>query len=169
MLITPSNFIFTFKLNPRFTIYQLKLILSEYFRFKMSTFSTYGSKPREYVIEGVRYMIGAEVGNYFRCHRGKLYKQYPNMWRKVATAEEKKIILEMNGGTNTLSSNVMLVKAEEVDEILGGNEEKYKGRGYGQPSISLTPKANKDVTGTPGNRVLRGLSTPSWMNNAVSR
>uniref|UniRef100_A0AC34RCD4 GIY-YIG homing endonuclease n=1 Tax=Panagrolaimus sp. JU765 TaxID=591449 RepID=A0AC34RCD4_9BILA len=109
--------------------------------------STYGAKPRIYVLDGERYYVGADVGNYLKCHRGKLYKHYPNMWRRVATQEEKRLIHEMNGGAHALSSNVMLVKADEVEEIFAGNEEKYRGGGKVISQLStpgMAPTLKKD-------------------------
>jgi len=136
----------------------------------MSKLSTYGPKPRVYVLEGERYYVGADVGNYLKCHRGKLYKHYPNMWRRVATPEEKRLIHEMNNGAHALSSNVMLVRCDEVDEIFAGNDEKYRAvKGGGQAgNAGSTPQIRKDL-GTPnlGNRALRGLSTPAWMSSSV--
>ena len=146
------------------------VILYPYFS-EMSKLSTYGPKPRVYVLEGERYYVGADVGNYLKCHRGKLYKHYPNMWRRVATPEEKRLIHEMNNGAHALSSNVMLVRCDEVDEIFAGNDEKFRAvKGGGQSgNAGLTPQIRKDL-GTPGlgNRALRGLSTPAWMNSSVS-
>ena len=34
-------------------------------------------------------MVGAEVGNYLRMFRGKLYKRFPGMTRRIATEEER--------------------------------------------------------------------------------
>ena len=38
------------------------------------------------------YMIGAEVGNYLRMFRGKLYKRFPGLWRRTASEEEREYI-----------------------------------------------------------------------------
>ena len=35
------------------------------------------------------YMVGAEVGNYLRMFRGKLYKRFPGLERRTATDEER--------------------------------------------------------------------------------
>ena len=34
-------------------------------------------------------MVGAEVGNYLRMFRGKLYKRFPGLERRTATDEER--------------------------------------------------------------------------------
>lgn len=90
---------------------------------------TYGQKPSSFVLDdGESYMIGSEVGNYLRMFRGSLYKKYPSLWRRLATLEERKKIvsLSLGFGHNNLATNVTLLRAREVDEILEGNDEKYK-------------------------------------------
>uniref|UniRef100_A0A4X2LSH7 SWI/SNF related BAF chromatin remodeling complex subunit B1 n=1 Tax=Vombatus ursinus TaxID=29139 RepID=A0A4X2LSH7_VOMUR len=85
------------------------------------------------------------VGNYLRMFRGSLYKRYPSLWRRLATVEErKKIVASSHGkkskpsakdhGYTTLATSVTLLKASEVEEILDGNDEKYKA-----VSISTEP------------------------------
>ena len=37
-------------------------------------------------------MVGAEVGNYLRMFRGKLYKRFPGLERRIATEEEREEI-----------------------------------------------------------------------------
>ncbi|KFD53400.1 hypothetical protein M514_05664 [Trichuris suis] len=61
-----------------------------------------------------------------KLYRGALYKKYPLLWRRAATQDEKKIMQEMGFHQNTLSTNIMLMRASEVDEVLSGNDEKYK-------------------------------------------
>ncbi|NXT02533.1 SNF5 regulator, partial [Jacana jacana] len=87
-----------------------------------------------------------QVGNYLRMFRGSLYKRYPSLWRRLATVEErKKIVASSHGekmskpsqryhGYTTLATSVTLLKASEVEEILDGNDEKYKA-----VSISTEP------------------------------
>ncbi|CDW56416.1 SWI:SNF matrix associated [Trichuris trichiura] len=89
---------------------------------------TYGETPKSFAFseEGERYYIGSEVGSYMKLYRGALYKKYPLLWRRAATQDEKKIMQEMGFHQNTLSTNIMLMRASEVDEVLSGNDEKYK-------------------------------------------
>lgn len=102
--------------------------------------------------------------------RGSLYKRYPSLWRKLASVEERKKIVESSHGrlgpkcTNEsardrfigfvlkrlvcywfpfsdhgytqLATSVTLLRASEVEEILEGNDEKYKA-----VSISTEPPA----------------------------
>uniref|UniRef100_A0A672Z2C3 SWI/SNF related, matrix associated, actin dependent regulator of chromatin, subfamily b, member 1 n=1 Tax=Sphaeramia orbicularis TaxID=375764 RepID=A0A672Z2C3_9TELE len=98
----------------------------------MALSKTFGQKPVKFQLEedGDFYMIGSEVGNYLRMFRGSLYKRYPSLWRKLASVEERKKIVESSHG------GVTLLKASEVEEILEGNDEKYKA-----VSISTEPPA----------------------------
>lgn len=70
--------------------------------------------------------IGSEVGNYLRLYRGTLYKKYPSLWRRLITSEERKWLIELGFSENALPTNLILLRASEVDEILNGNEEKYR-------------------------------------------
>lgn len=91
---------------------------------------TYGPQPKSFSLgDGERYYIGADVGQYLRFHRGTLYKRYPQLWKRFATQEEKKKIQEIGVATSCVSSNIMLVKANEVEEIFEGNEDKYRSGG----------------------------------------
>ncbi|MGH0151446.1 UNVERIFIED_CONTAM: hypothetical protein FKN15_024096 [Acipenser sinensis] len=80
----------------------------------------------------------AWVGNYLRMFRGSLYKRYPSLWRRLASVEERKKIVASSHdhGYTTLATSVTLLKASEVEEILEGNDEKYKA-----VSISTEPPA----------------------------
>ena len=71
-------------------------------------------------------MIGSEVGNFLRMFRGSLYKKYPSLWRRLATLEERKQIVQLGLGHSSIATNVTLLKATEVNEILEGKDEKYK-------------------------------------------
>ncbi|XP_003378286.1 chromatin regulator subfamily B member 1 [Trichinella spiralis] len=89
---------------------------------------TFGERPQSFALDesGERYYIGSEVGNYMKLFRGALYKKYPQLWRRTATQEEKKKMQELGFNQNTLSTNIMLMRASEVDEVLNGNDEKYR-------------------------------------------
>ncbi|XP_071942071.1 SWI/SNF-related matrix-associated actin-dependent regulator of chromatin subfamily B member 1-like [Antedon mediterranea] len=92
--------------------------------------ATFGKKPDTFRFEegGERFMIGSEVGNYLRMFRGSLYKKYPSLWRRLASMQERRMIVKLGErfGQHGLATNVTLLKAIEVEEILEGNEEKYK-------------------------------------------
>lgn len=88
---------------------------------------TYGQKPGSFQLsDGEFYMIGSEVGNFLRMFRGSLYKKYPSLWRRLATLDERKQIVQLGLGHNSIATNVTLLRASEVDEILEGKDEKYK-------------------------------------------
>ncbi len=115
---------------------------------------TYGQKPQSFPLDesGEQYMIGSEVGNYVRMFRGSLYKKYPSLWRRMASLEERKKIVSLGIGHTTLATNVTLVRASEVDDILEGNDEKYK-------ILNDIPESarDKNTTGKPKR------STTSWL------
>ncbi|XP_055328583.1 SWI/SNF-related matrix-associated actin-dependent regulator of chromatin subfamily B member 1-like [Paramacrobiotus metropolitanus] len=107
--------------------------------------STFGSRPVPFKLEddGDDYYIGSVVGNYLRMFRGQLYRKYPALWRRQTTPEERKRLAQMKGvDSHSVSSNTILVKAKEVDEILAGYEEKYR-LVSGDAEISQTPKEAK--------------------------
>lgn len=89
---------------------------------------TYGDRPKSFKIEedGEAYYVGSEVGNYMRMFRGSLYKKYPSMWRRLITIEERKRLANMGFGHHSLATNITLLKASEVDEIMNGMDDKYK-------------------------------------------
>lgn len=90
-----------------------------------------GRKPESFELEkgGSFYMIGSEVGHHLNLQKGALYKKFPSLWRRTPTLEERKILLSLDNGYTSLSnSNIMLVKAIEVDEILQGAGTKYRDR-----------------------------------------
>jgi SWI/SNF-related matrix-associated actin-dependent regulator of chromatin subfamily B protein 1 len=66
------------------------------------------------------------VGNYLRLFRGTLYKKYPSLWRRMITLEERKWLIELGCSESSLPTNLTLLRANEVDEILNGDDEKYR-------------------------------------------
>jgi len=89
----------------------------------------YGAKPKCFQLEegGPHYYIGSEVGNYLRLFRGGIYKKYPSLWRRVATSEERrKIAALLNFNPSQLSGSMTLMKATEIEEVLAGDDDKYK-------------------------------------------
>ncbi|OWF43671.1 SWI/SNF-related matrix-associated actin-dependent regulator of chromatin subfamily B member 1 [Mizuhopecten yessoensis] len=89
---------------------------------------TFGDMPNKFQIEegGEYYYVGSEVGNYLRMFRGSLYKKYPSMWRRLLTVEERKRVATLGTGAPALATNITLLKAVEVDNILEGNDDQYK-------------------------------------------
>lgn len=89
---------------------------------------TYGDKPISFQVEenGEYYCIGSEVGNYLRLFRGSLYKRYPGMYRRSITNDERKKLVELGLSQHVLASSVSLLRASEVEDIIEGNDEKYK-------------------------------------------
>ncbi|CAD0204535.1 unnamed protein product [Chrysodeixis includens] len=104
---------------------------------------TYGDKPISFQIEegGEFYCVGSEVGNYLRLFRGSLYKKYPGMARRTLTNEERKRLIDNGLGAHVLSSSVSLLKASEVEDIIEGNDDKYKAVSVSQELA--TPRESK--------------------------
>jgi len=90
---------------------------------------TYGDKPLVFSFEekGDEYMIGSEVGNYLRLFRGALYKKYPGLFRRNLTNEERKKLIEMGHSQHVTSSTISLLLAREIEDILHGNDDRFKG------------------------------------------
>ncbi|XP_013068275.2 SWI/SNF-related matrix-associated actin-dependent regulator of chromatin subfamily B member 1-A-like [Biomphalaria glabrata] len=109
----------------------------------VSGIKTYGEKPKAFKIEedGDSYYIGSEVGNYLRMFRGSLYKRYPSMWRRLITIDERKKLASMGYGHHSLATNITLLKANEVDEIINGCDEKYKAVALSSDTSFITQTA----------------------------
>lgn len=108
---------------------------------------TYGQRPAKFQLEpdGEWYLIGSEVGNFLRLFRGSLYKRYPSLWRRMATAEERKIIATRSPdiGHNSLATNVSLLKASEVQDIYEGNDDPYRAASVSTSHIEPVVKDSK--------------------------
>lgn len=106
---------------------------------------TYGAPPFKFQLEpdGEYYYIGSEVGNYLKLFRGALYKKYPQLWRRPATVKEKKRMQQLGCSQSTLSTAIMLMRATEIEDILIGNDEKYRAVSIGSASESSS-LLNKD-------------------------
>merc|ERR1711971_1228249 len=128
---------------------------------KHKNMKTYGEKPIIFKFDNdetqTEYMIGSEVGNYLRLFRGALYKKFPGLTRRTLSNEERKKLLEMGHSQHVTASSISLLLAKEVQELLYGNEEKYKGittsslndiggSGFSKPKVakpsSLAPMPN---------------------------
>lgn len=72
-------------------------------------------------------MIGSEVGNFLRLFRGALYKRFPGLTRRTLTNEERRKLVEMGHSQHVTASSISLLMAKEVEELLYGNEDKFKG------------------------------------------
>jgi SWI/SNF-related matrix-associated actin-dependent regulator of chromatin subfamily B member 1 len=92
----------------------------------------YGEKPVPFMFQfdengpSEKYYIGSEVGSYLRFFRGTLYKQYPTLWRRNLTMDERRKMIQMGCSDHNLPTNITVVKASEVDNIIAGFDEKYK-------------------------------------------
>jgi len=89
---------------------------------------TYGDKPLTFQVEenGEYYCIGSEVGNYLRHFRGTLYKKYPGLYRRQITPEERRKVIDLGINQHLLAANVTLIRATEVEDIIEGNDDKFK-------------------------------------------
>ncbi|CAI4230321.1 unnamed protein product [Auanema sp. JU1783] len=122
---------------------------------------TYGPRPHSFTLDdtGERYYIGAEIGAYLKLHRGTLYKKYPVLWRKVATQEDKEKLRQLALSQSFMHTNIMLVKAPEIDELLNGQEEKYRAAGAAPSQVRV------DQTPAKGGKPQQG---PGWAGQQVT-
>ena len=117
----------------------------------------YGEKPLVFRFggeDGTDYMIGSEVGNYLRLFRGALYKRYPGLSRKNLTTDERKKLVEMGHSQHVQASSITLLLASEVEELLAGRDDKYKGSG-------LTVEPSNASSG-----LTSGMATPKYTPKA---
>jgi SWI/SNF-related matrix-associated actin-dependent regulator of chromatin subfamily B protein 1 len=111
---------------------------------------TFGEKPKSFQLEagGEHYYIGSEVGNYLRMFRGSLYKKYPSLWRRMISLEERKRIAALAVIPHTVATNVTLLKASEISDILAGKDERYRAVALTSeqtPRAEREPKSSKRV------------------------
>jgi SWI/SNF-related matrix-associated actin-dependent regulator of chromatin subfamily B protein 1 len=121
---------------------------------------TYGQLPVPFQFPDSeeKMYIGSEVGNYLRLFRGTLYKKYPSLWRRLITLEERKWLIELGCSESSLPTNLTLLRASEVDEILSGNDKKYR---------SLTMNTESSTTRTDKSKRSAWLPTNSHYLDAV--
>ncbi len=134
---------------------------------------TYGEKPLVFKFdgdgEGDEYMIGSEVGNYLKCYRGALYKRYPGLTRRTLTTEERRKLVEMGHSQHVTASSISLLLASEVEDLLAGNEEKYRGGMYMSERASGSSTAGA-AAGGDRTAPASGSSTPSMLyQSSVSK
>lgn len=131
----------------------------------MSVLKTYGERPNHFRLEegGDEFYIGSEIGQYLRLYRGAIYKKYPQLWKKLATLEEKRKLGDMKLSQSYLNTNIMLVKREEVDEILNGLDDKYRAvaMGHGHGSRSSMPPEPR-----PEQKIIPALTPQSSRSSA---
>lgn len=134
-----------------------------------ATLKTYGPKPKVFKLgeEGEEYMLGSEVGNYLRLFRGDLYKKYPGLWKRKMNQDERRHASEQIGyGYSNISSNVQIVKAVEVEDILSGTEEKYRSSiGFDSVSHSSVDRSSS-LHHSGSDR--RGTKKSSWISQIPS-
>ena len=99
----------------------------------LSSSKTIGAKPNSFTLDdtGERYYIGSEVGQYLKLFRGSLYKKYPQLWKRLCTPDEKRKLADLGCAQSYLNTNIMLVRADEVDEVLLGHDDKYRAVAIG--------------------------------------
>ena len=130
-----------------------------------TTLKTYGPKPRVFRLEegGEEYMLGSEVGNYLRLFRGDLYKKYPGLWKRKMTGEERRHASEQIGyGYNTISTNVQIVKDSEVEDMLSGNDDKYRSAA-GFESVSYSNVERTPTLQHSGSTGSRSSKKNTWI------
>lgn len=114
---------------------------------------TYGDKPISFQLEenGEFYCVGSEVDNYLRLFRGSLYKKYPGMFRRSITNEERRRLIELGLSQHVLASSVSFLRASEVEDIIEGNDEKYKAVSVhtSEPPLPRESKSKKNQQWVP--------------------
>ncbi len=131
------------------------------------TLKTYGPKPKSFKLgeSDEEYMLGSEVGNYLRLFRGDLYKRFPGLWKRKMTGEERRLAGEQIGyGYNNISTNVQIIKVSEVEEVLSGNDEKYRSS-LGFDSVSHSAVAGSQHANSGNNR---GSKKNTWVSQLPS-
>merc|ERR1712209_345165 len=84
-------------------------------------------------------MIGSEVGNYLLLFRGALYKKFPGLARRNLTNDERRKLIDMGHSQHVTSSTISLLLAREVEDLLAGRDDQFKGNA----GNSDTPKLDK--------------------------
>ena len=135
-----------------------------------ATMKTYGPKPKTFKLKDSddEYMLGSEVGNYLRLFRGDLYKKFPAIWKRKMTGEERRYAGDQIGyGYNNISTNVQIVKVSEVEEILSGNDEKFRSS-LGFDSTSHTSLERGGSTQHNNSGSSRASKKNTWISQLPS-
>lgn len=75
--------------------------------------------------------------------RGLLYKKYPGLQRKNLTNDERRQLVESGLSSHLLASSVSLLRAAEVDDVISGNDDKYKADVYVTSAEPPPPRESK--------------------------
>lgn len=135
-----------------------------------TSLKTYGPKPKTFTLgeKGEEYMLGSEVGNFLRLFRGDLYKKYPGLWKRKTTQEERRLASAQIGyGYATISSNVHIVKALEVEDIIAGNDEKYRAS-LGFDTVTHASVERPPALHHAGSTGSRSSKKNSWISQIPS-
>lgn len=86
-----------------------------------------------------------------RLFRGLLYKRYPGMTRINLNNEQRKRLIDSGISSHMLASSVSLLRAAEVEDIITGNDEKYKAVAVhtSEPLLSRESKTKKQAPWVP--------------------
>lgn len=124
-------------------------------------FDLYGAKPQTFVLnpEEGELMLGSEVSNYLRLFRGTLYKKYPNLWKRGASQEERKVLRDLGFEYSVHTPFLALVKASEIEKIINGSEWEF----LSQTEVPIPEKF--PVTHAHQTKPKRGTSLLSAMPN----
>ena len=131
---------------------------------------TYGDKPLVFAFDGdgEQYMIGSEVGKYLRLFSGHLYKKFPGLARRNLTHDERRKLIDMGHSqlaTSLKSYNISLLLAREVEDLLAGKDDQFKGNaGNGDTPKPGPPKVIKPpaaVAAMPNSSHLDAVPQPT--------
>ena len=78
------------------------------------------------------------MGNYLRLFRGALYKKYPGLARRNLTNDERRKLVEMGHSQHVTSSTISLLLANQVEDILNGRDDQFKGK---ETVVAVDPSA----------------------------
>ncbi|KAL7053555.1 hypothetical protein AAHC03_026410 [Spirometra sp. Aus1] len=132
----------------------------------MSLEFRYGEKPIEFQLQpdGEFFYLASEVGRYMRLFRGELLKKYPNLWKSLATPEEREKLIAMGLATPITAINATLLRAYEVDELIAGSEERFKS--FEGPGTAMMGHISQS-TGNNGSITRAGSGNLSGMGSSA--